>query len=333
MRVAAAVDKFKGTATGKQVAAAVGSACWELGHDCTELPMADGGEGTLEALGGANRTSVVTGPLGDPVNAEWRMYRGTAVIEMARASGLTLIGGAVNNDAMAASTIGTGELIDMALDAGAKKIIVCLGGSATTDGGYGALRAITSPHRLRGVKLLVACDVRTRFLEAAEVFGPQKGATPAQVKLLTGRLQRLAQIYQHDYGVDVREIDGTGAAGGIAGALVALGGRLIPGFDLVADELDLHDVIAAADIVITGEGYLDEQSFEGKVVGGVQEMAAAAGKPVGAIVGDAAPEVASRIEHISLVDEFGNDKAMNEPLWCIERAAATMLQRLTERRS
>lgn len=333
MRVAAAVDKFKGTATGKQVAAAVGSACWELGHDCTELPMADGGEGTLEALGGANRTSVVTGPLGDPVNAEWRMYRGTAVIEMARASGLTLIGGAVNNDAMAASTIGTGELIDMALDAGAKKIIVCLGGSATTDGGYGALRAITSPHRLRGVKLLVACDVRTRFLEAAEVFGPQKGASPAQVKLLTGRLQRLAQIYQHDYGVDVREIDGTGAAGGIAGALVALGGRLIPGFDLVADELDLHDVIAAADIVITGEGYLDEQSFEGKVVGGVQEMAAEAGKPVGAIVGDAAPEVASRIEHISLVDDYGNDKAMNEPLWCIERAAATMLQRLTERQS
>ena len=333
MRVAAAVDKFKGTATGKQVAAAVGSACWELGHDCTELPMADGGEGTLEALGGANRTSVVTGPLGDPVNAEWRMYRGTAVIEMARASGLTLIGGAVNNDAMAASTIGTGELIDMALDAGAKKIIVCLDGSATTDGGYGALRAITSPHRLRGVKLLVACDVRTRFLEAAEVFGPQKGASPAQVKLLTGRLQRLAQIYQHDYGVDVREIDGTGAAGGIAGALVALGGRLIPGFDLVADELDLHDVIAAADIVITGEGYLDEQSFEGKVVGGVQEMAAEAGKPVGAIVGDAAPEVASRIEHISLVDDYGNDKAMNEPLWCIERAAATMLQRLTERQS
>jgi len=333
VRVAAAVDKFKGTATGKQVAAAVGSACWELGHDCTELPMADGGEGTLEALGGANRTSVVTGPLGDPVNAEWRMYRGIAVIEMARASGLTLIGGAVNNDAMAASTIGTGELIDMALDAGAKKIIVCLGGSATTDGGYGALRAITSPHRLRGVKLLVACDVRTRFLEAAEVFGPQKGASPAQVKLLTGRLQRLAQIYQHDYGVDVREIDGTGAAGGIAGALVALGGRLIPGFDLVADELDLHDVIAAADIVITGEGYLDEQSFEGKVVGGVQEMAAEAGKPVGAIVGDAAPEVASRIEHISLVDDYGNDKAMNEPLWCIERAAATMLQRLTERQS
>jgi glycerate kinase len=298
-----------------------------------ELPVADGGEGTLEALGGANRTSTVTGPLGDPVMADWRMHRGTAVIEMARASGLTLVGGAANNDAMAASTIGTGELIDMALDAGAKKIIVCLGGSATTDGGYGALRAIQSPHRLRGVQLLVACDVRTRFVDAAAVFGPQKGASPAQVKLLTGRLHRLAQIYQHDYGVDVREIDGTGAAGGIAGALVALGGRLLPGFDLVADELDLHDAIAAAEIVVTGEGFLDEQSFEGKVVGGVQTLADEAGRPVGAIVGDIAPDVAARIDHVSLVDAYGSERAMNEPLWCIERAAATLLDRLTARQS
>src|SRR4051812_35540630 len=164
------------------------------------------------------------------------MFRGTAVIEMARASGLTLVGGPAKNDAMAASTIGTGELIDMALDAGAKKIIVCLGGSATTDGGYGALRAIHAPHRLRGVNLLIACDVRTKFVDAAEVFGPQKGATPAQVKLLTGRLQRLAQIYQEEYGVDVRDIEGTGAAGGIAGALVALGGGPVPGVHLGAAE-------------------------------------------------------------------------------------------------
>jgi glycerate kinase len=329
VHVLAAVDKFKGTATGAQVAAAVGSACWELGHDCVELPVADGGEGTLEALGGANRTSTVTGPLGDPVRAEWRLHRGTAVIEMARASGLTLVGGAVNNDAMAASTIGTGELIDMALDAGAKKIIVCLGGSATTDGGYGAVRAIQGPHRLRGVKLLVACDVRTRFLDAAEVFGPQKGASPAQVKLLTGRLHRLAQIYQHDYGVDVRDIDGTGAAGGIAGALVALGGRLLPGFDLVADELDLHDAVAAADVVITGEGYLDEQSFEGKVVGGVHAIATDASRPVGAIVGDADEDVAHRIEHLSLIAEFGEQRAMNEPLWCIEHAAGRLIEQLS----
>ena len=326
MRVLAAVDKFKGTATAAQVAAAIGHACWELGHDCVERPVADGGEGTLEALGGPNRVSTVTGPLGDPVQAEWRLHRGTAVIEMARASGLTLVGGAEKNDAMAATTTGTGELIDQALDLGAKKIVVCLGGSATTDGGLGCVRAITAPSRLKAVQLLIACDVQTLFTDAAPVFGPQKGATPAQVDMLRGRLERLAQMYQAQYGVDVRSIPGTGAAGGLAGGLVALGGRLLPGFDLVADELDLHDAIVAADLVITGEGFLDEQSFEGKVIGGVQAMCAAAHTPVAAIVGDAAPEVAHLVEHVALAQQFGLDKAMREPLWCIEQAALQLLR-------
>jgi glycerate kinase len=196
----------------------------------------------------------------------------------------------------------------------------------------GALRAIHAPHRIRGIELLVACDVRTHFVDAAEVFAPQKGATPAQVRLLSGRLERLAQVYQHDYGVDVREVEGSGAAGGLAGALVALGGRLVPGFDLVADELDLHDAIREADIVVTGEGYLDEQSFEGKVVGGVQAIAEGAGKGIGAIVGDAADEARPRIDHITLVDEYGLERAMNEPLWCIEHAAATLLDRLRSSR-
>lgn len=328
MRVLAAVDKFKGTATAAQVAAAIGHACWELGHECVEQPVADGGEGTLEALGGANRTSVVTGPLGDAIAAEWRLHRGLAVIEMARASGLTLVGGADGNDAMAATTTGTGELIDQALDLGARKIIVCLGGSATTDGGLGCVRAITAPHRLRSVQLLVACDVQTLFADAAPVFAPQKGASPAQVDMLRGRLERLAQLYQEQYGVDVRNVPGTGAAGGLAGGLVALGGRLLPGFDLVADEVDLHDHIAAADLVITGEGYLDEQSFDGKVIGGVQALCADAHTPVAAIVGDSAPDVSDRIEHRSLAQEFGLERAMNEPLWCIERAASGLLREL-----
>jgi glycerate 2-kinase len=331
MRVVAAVDKFKGSATAQGVAAAIGHACWELGHECVEMPVADGGDGTLDALGGPNRTSMVTGPLGDLVAAEWRLSRDTAIIEMARASGLALVGGREANDAMAATTSGTGELIDMALDAGAKKIIVCLGGSATTDGGLGALRAIHAPHRLRGVQLLVACDVRTKFVDAAPVFAPQKGATPAQVRLLTGRLERLAQVYQQDYGVDVREVEGSGAAGGLAGALVALGGKLLPGFDLVADEIDLHDALADADLVVTGEGFLDEQSFEGKVIGGVQSLCEPLGKPVAAVVGDAEPAVADRIDHITLVGEYGLERALREPLWCIEHAAGTLLKRLTSR--
>ncbi|MEI7619734.1 MAG: glycerate kinase [Actinomycetota bacterium] len=328
MRVLAAVDKFRGTATAAEVAQAIGHACWQLGHDCDEVGMADGGEGTLDVLGGANRTTVVTGPLGDQVKAPWRFSRNTAVIEMALASGLTLAGGAERNDALAATTAGTGELIDAALDSGAKKIIVCLGGSATTDGGLGALRAIHAPHRLRGVELLVACDVTTTFVAAAEVFAPQKGASPAQVNMLTGRLERLAQMYKSDYGTDVRTIAGGGAAGGLAGALVALGGRLLPGFELVADELDLYDRVANAELIITGEGFLDEQSFQGKVVGGMQAMAQRAQRRIAAIVGDADPDVADRIEHVSLVAAFGRDKAMTETQMCIEQAALQLLRTL-----
>ena len=323
VRVVAAMDKFRGTATAAEACAAVGNACWDLGHDCVEVPVADGGEGTLAVLGGPNRTSTVSGPLGDPVAAAWRLHRGTAVIEMAAASGLALVGD--DNDAMAASTTGTGELIDLALDAGARKIIVCLGGSATTDGGLGAVRAIHAPHRLRGAELLVACDVRTRFVDAAATFGPQKGATPAQVRLLEGRLERVAQIYAQEHGIDVREVDGSGAAGGLAGALLALGGKLVPGFELVADELDLYDTVATADRIITGEGFLDEQSFHGKVVGGVQAMAGTT--PVAAIVGDSAPEVADRVEHVSLVAEFGRELALAQTRTCIERAARLVLER------
>jgi glycerate 2-kinase len=329
VQVVAAVDKYKGSVTAAEVAAAVGHACWELGHDCTEVPVADGGDGTLEALGGPNRVSTVTGPLGDPVQAEWRMQRDTAVIEMARASGLALVGGGSKNDALAASTVGTGELIDQALDAGAKKIIVCLGGSATTDGGLGAVRAIHAPQRLRGVHLLVACDVTTRFVDAAPVFGPQKGASPAQVRLLTGRLERLVQMYRAEFGVDVSEIEGAGAAGGLAGALAALGGKLVPGFDLVADELDLHDTLATADLIITGEGHMDAQSFEGKVVGRVVEIGRSMGIPVGAVVGDADDDVIDRVPNARLVELFGLDRAMAEPLWCIERAAHDLIVAMT----
>ena len=205
-------------------------------------------------LGGANKTSVVTGPLGDPVEAAWRLHKDTAVIEMARASGLVLAGGSEGNSPLDATTMGTGELIDQALDHGARRIIVGLGGSATTDGGFGAIRAITAISRLKQVELLVACDVTTRFTDAADVFGPQKGATPAQIKMLTGRLERLAQMFIQDFDVDVTAIDGGGAAGGLGGALAALGGTLMPGFELVADEVDLYDHLELADLVITGRG-------------------------------------------------------------------------------
>jgi glycerate 2-kinase len=331
-KVVAAPDKFKGTATAREIAAAIGHACWELGIECAEVPMADGGDGILDALGGPNRTSVVTGPLGDPVEAGWRLAKGTAVIEMARASGLALVGGAPGNSALDATTSGTGELVDHALDAGARRIIVGLGGSATTDGGFGAVRAITATARLKQVELLVACDVTTTFTEAAAVFGPQKGASPAEVKMLARRLDRLAQMFADEFAYDVTTVVGGGAAGGLGGALAALGGRLVPGFELVADELDLYDHLDGADLVITGEGRLDATSFAGKVVGGVAALADEAEIPVVAIVGSVEPDLPHdmlaglRVE--DLTARFGETAALDSPKRCVEEAAAVVVASL-----
>lgn len=336
MHVVVAPDKFRGTVTAREAAAALAAGVRAAGIDAgvevtvDEVPLADGGEGTLDALGGPNRTTTVRGPLGEPVEAAWRLERGTAVIEMARASGLALVGGAEGNDPVEASTAGTGELIGAALEADARRIIVCVGGSATTDGGLGALRALGSHARLKGVELLVACDVRTRFLDAAAHFAPQKGATPAQMQLLERRLERLAQVYRDDHGIDVTVLEGGGAAGGLAGGLAALGARLVPGFDLVADDVLLHERLTVAELAITGEGFLDEESFEGKVVGGVAEYAAELGVPVVAVAGRIYDGVEDRIPSVSLVERFGEERALHDTSACLTQVAHDLVtDRLT----
>jgi glycerate kinase len=331
VHVVAAPDKFRGTATASEVAAAVARAVTAAGGTCDEAPVADGGEGTLDALGGSVRTTTVRGPLGDPVAAEWRMQAdGTAVIEMARASGLSLVGGPEGNDPLRASTAGTGELIAAALDAGATTVVVGAGGSASTDGGLAALTALNPRRRLHaGVEVVVACDVETLFVDAAEVFAPQKGATPAQVALLRRRLERLAQIYQRDYGVDITDEPGSGAAGGLAGGLAAAGALLVPGFDVVAEALSLGERLAGADLVVTGEGLLDAESFEGKAVGGVVDLAAAAGVPVLVVAGDIVagevPELAATVQVVSLVARFGLDRALADVAGCVEEVVRTAL--------
>ena len=324
----AAPDKFRGTASATQVADAIGRAAWEAGWRCDEVPMADGGEGLLEALGGPNRTSTVTGPLGDPVDAPWRLDRSTAVIEMALASGLNLVGGADGNDPVSASTYGTGELVNDALEAGARRIIVGVGGSATTDGGLGALRALYPLQRLRGVELIVACDVTIGFVDAAERFAPQKGASPAQVELLRRRLDRLAQVYEDEHGVDVRSLRGGGAAGGLAGGLAAAGATLVDGFEVVAEEVGLDEKLEGADLVVTGEGFLDEASFEGKVVGGVAELAGELDVPVLAVVGRVYDEVHDRVPVVSLVERFGEERALHDTAACVTEAVAAHLATL-----
>jgi len=327
VHVIAAPDKFRGTATAEDVAAAIGRVVEAAGHTCDRAPMADGGEGTLAVLGGANRRSTVTGPLGEPVEAAWRLDRRRAVIEMAQASGLDLVGGPEGNDPVAATTTGTGELIAEAIEAGARRVLVGVGGSATTDGGLGALRGLYPLQRLRGIELVVACDVRTGFVDAAERFAPQKGATEAQVRLLRGRLERLADVYLSEHGVDVRDLEGAGAAGGLAGGLAAVGAELASGFEVVSEEIELYDRMEHADLVITGEGFIDAESFDGKVVGGVVGLAAALEIPVLAIAGRCFDGVDELVDAVALVDRFGEDRSMDDVLGCIEAIVSERLAR------
>jgi glycerate kinase len=214
-------------------------------------------------------------------------------------------------------------------------VIVGVGGSATTDGGLGAVRALQPQLRRVNVALTVACDVTTTFVDAAEEFGPQKGASPAQVSLLRRRLERLAQLYEQEHGVDVRRLPGGGAAGGLAGGLAALGATLVPGFDLVSEAVGLAEEIGRADLVVTGEGFLDEQSFRGKVVGGVTELSAAAHVPVVAVVGQVVEgevgvldEGGRRFSVISLVERHGWARATGATLECVEEEVVRYLGEL-----
>jgi glycerate kinase len=306
------------------VAQAIASGARRAGWTCRELPLADGGEGTLEALGGANRHSRVSGPLGAAVESPWRLTDGRAVIEAALASGLSLVGGATGNDPLLASSAGTGELIASALDLGTQSIVVGVGGSASTDGGLGAVEALRERAPFP-VPVRVACDVQTPFLEAASVFAPQKGATAAQVSTLTARLERLAARYDHEFGVDVCSLAGAGAAGGLAGGLAALGATLVPGFDLVATEVGLDDALLGVDLIVTGEGRLDSTSFDGKVVGEIVDRARRRGIDVLIVAGDIDRPALGLPSAVSLVERFGREQAWATTEDCIARAVEEAL--------
>jgi glycerate kinase len=310
MHVLAAPDKFRGTLSARQAAAAIAAGAAEAGWTADELPLADGGEGTLDVLGGGNRRTTVAGPLGEPVEAAWRFEDdGTVVIEAALACGLSLAGGPERNDPLGATSRGVGELIAAAAAEGAMRIVVCVGGVASTDGGVRAVEAL--PPQLPPLE--VACDVEARFVDAADVFAAQKGATPEQVRILR---ERLAQL-------DVPDLPGSGAAGGLAGGLAAIGARLVPGFELVASRLGLEEKLAEADLVVTCEGRLDATSFTGKVVGRVVERARAAGVETLVVAGEVAAN--APIGAVSLVERYGPERALAEPAACLTEVVASAL--------
>jgi glycerate kinase len=314
LTVLIAPDSFKGSLTSVHVARALADGWASARPDDTILlcPLADGGEGTLEAIaaaGGWNwQETDVTDPLGRTIRARWlRSVDGKrGVVEMAEASGLSRVA-ATERDAVAATSAGTGDLIRAAVEAGVRSVVLAIGGSATTDGGAGLLRALGADAdrdagtaglagldaRLAEVDIAVACDVSNPLCGptgAAAVYGPQKGASPSDVAELDRRLGRFADALEAAAGTRVRDIPGAGAAGGVGFALLALADRfrsfaLRPGVDLVMEATDFSARLADADLVITGEGRIDAQTAFGKTALGVAKRAAAAGVPCIAVGG------------------------------------------------
>jgi glycerate kinase len=324
MNVVAAMDSFKGALDAKGVCAAVRDGVLRVFPDATvaEIPLADGGEGTAEhlvhATGGRMFQETVTGPLGTPVQAAFGVLGDgeTAVIEMSQASGLTLVPEGLRNP-LVTTSFGTGELILRALDLGYRKFVIGLGGSATNDGGAGMLRALGvrfldgegreleaggaallrlariddagMDARLFESQILVASDVQNPLVGpsgASAVFGPQKGASPEMVKVLDAALWQFGEAMLAARGVEVRELPGGGAAGGMGAALVAfLGAQVRPGIEVVMEAVEFEQRVSFADLVITGEGRLDEQTLSGKVIAGVSRAAGSKGVPVVAVCG------------------------------------------------
>lgn len=351
MRIIIAPDSFKESLSAPEVCEAIAAGIHDAMPDAevVSLPLADGGEGTVKAMvqatGGSLMTTRVSGPLGEPVDAQWALLgespdtRRTAVIEMAAASGLPLVPPERRNPLLT-STYGTGQLVCAALDAGARRIILGIGGSATNDGGAGCAQALgirfldsaggplpagLSGGRLDGIQsidtsgrdrrlsdteVLVACDVDNPLCGprgASAIYGPQKGATPQMVLQLDGNLKHLSEVIRRDVGKDVGGLPGAGAAGGLGAGLVAFAdAALRRGIEIVIEAAGLKRRMVGIDLVITGEGRLDAQSMMGKVIHGVGRLAREADIPVIAICGSIGPGAERSLDvltaYFSIVD-------------------------------
>lgn len=288
-KIVIACDSYKGCLSSSEVACAAAKGVAEVYPDCeiVRLAVADGGEGTVDALvetlGGHLEWAEVSDPLGRPVKAAYGIAGDLAIIESAAACGLTLLTKEERNP-LITTTKGLGELILAAIDKGCRRFLVGLGGSATNDGGMGMISADGFLERARSLSFTVACDVDTPYIGAhgaSRVFGPQKGASEEDVEILEERLRGYALKILKDTGIDVSDMAGAGAAGGLGGAFRAyLGAELKRGVDLVLDQIGFDSIIDGADLVITGEGCSDYQTLKGKTAAGVLERAKRKGIPV-----------------------------------------------------
>ncbi|MEH0887705.1 glycerate kinase [Enterobacter sp. UNJFSC 003] len=336
MKIVIAPDSYKESLSALEVATAIELGFREIfpSAQYVKLPVADGGEGTVEAMVAATQGRIVevsvTGPLGKPVTGFYGLSgdENSAFIEMAAASGLELVAPSLRNP-LKTTSWGTGELIRHALDVGVKHIIIGIGGSATNDGGAGMVQALGAKlldasekplglgggelsrlahidlrgldKRLAGCRIEVACDVTNPLIGeegASAVFGPQKGATPEMIVTLDSGLAHYAQIIARDLDIDVINLAGGGAAGGMGAGLYAFcGARLRQGIEIVTDALHLAEQVADADLVITGEGRIDSQTIHGKVPVGVAKVAKRFNKPVIGIAGSLTADVGVVHEH------------------------------------
>jgi glycerate kinase len=365
MRVLVAPDKFGGTLTAAQAAAAIARGWGRVdpAADLQRVPIADGGEGTLDtlvsALGGERRSLVVTGPLGEDVDAEFGLVESSdglvAIVEMASASGLRLVP-PDRRDPLRTTTRGTGELILAAAREHPVRIVVCLGGSATNDGGAGMAQALgvrlldgggaeigpgglslrdlatidssSLAEEVRGPEVLVATDVDSPLagpMGASAVFGPQKGASPEDVRVLDDALRHFGTVVREQLGVDVMDEPGAGAAGGLGAGLMAfLGVRIRRGFDVVGEALDLRSHAEAADVVVTGEGRYDEGTERGKAPAGLLRLGRGSGCRTVVIAGQIADGVRPPADLvISLTERAGSaEDAMARAEHHLEAAGA-----------
>lgn len=372
MRVVIAPDKFKGSLEAAAVAAAL-AVGWRRADRravVEEIPVADGGDGTLEALvaalGGEIRRATVTGPVGDPEDAAYGLVPTAdglmGVVEMARASGLALVPES-RRDPLRATTRGTGELILGACEHGPARVMVCIGGSATNDAGAGMAQALgarllderggdllpggaglfqlaridlSGLHpSVRNVEFLVACDVDNPLTGpdgASAMYGPQKGASPEDVAVLDRALGHWAAVVHRDVGIDVRDLRGAGAAGGLGAGLVAfLGAKLRPGFELVAEAVGLTSRVEEADVVVTGEGRYDSQSEWGKAPAGVLRLAREARRRTALVAGQIEDGLRPDADVVlSLAERDGLDEALARPRELLEQAGAEVARRFLE---